>query len=170
MTNIEIDFLEAVNGCQKSIQFVKMGQCQTCDGSKKKPGSEELICGECDGLGIVKQRFSTSHYEQKCPACNGDGTIIQKCITCSGKGYTHTNAKETITIPRGVDNGMTLRVTKMGNYSAKGENGDLLIKVKVRDHPYFERKGKDIYTDKYITMTQTILGGKVNIDTIAGRQ
>jgi len=48
---------------------------------------------------------------------------------------------------------MNLRLSKKGNYFLKGENGDLLIKVNVRSHPYFKREGVDIHTEKFVTMT-----------------
>lgn len=76
--------------------------------------------------------------------------------------------KESVTIPKGVDSGINLRLTKKGNFSLKGDPGDLLIKVTVKPHHYFKRDGYDIITDKYITMTQAILGGSCKVDTISG--
>jgi DnaJ-class molecular chaperone len=38
-------------------------------------------------------------------------------------------------IPKGVDSGVNLRMSKKGNFSLKGESGDLLIKVTVKQHP-----------------------------------
>jgi DnaJ-class molecular chaperone len=35
-----------------------------------------------------------------------------------------------------------------GNYSSHGENGDLLVKVNIRPHPYFKRDGSNIQTEK----------------------
>ena len=43
-----------------------------------------------------------------------------------------------------------------------------MIKVNVREHPYFKRKGSDIYTDKFITFTQAIFGGVIKVNTISG--
>lgn len=77
--------------------------------------------------------------------------------------------KETITIPKGVDNGVNLRMNKKGNQALSGDHGDLLIKIAVRPHPYFKREGFDIITDKYITVTQAILGGPVTIETLSGK-
>ena len=48
-------------------------------------------------------------------------------MTCKGKGAVSTTAKETINIPKGVDNGINLRVSKKGHYSATGQPGDLMI-------------------------------------------
>ncbi len=88
-----------------------------------------------------------------CGTCHGEGTTFTACLTCNGAGAVYTTVKESITIPKGVDNGVNLRLSKKGNFSLKGDNGDLLIKVNVRPHPYFKREGADIHTDKYITMT-----------------
>lgn len=61
--------------------------------------------------------------------------------------------KESITIPKGVENGINLRLSKKGNFYIRGEPGDLLIKLNIRPHPYFKRDGVDIHTDKFITFT-----------------
>jgi DnaJ-class molecular chaperone len=60
-------------------------------------------------------------------------------------------------------------MSKKGNFSLKGEAGDLLIKVNVRPHPYFRREGSDIYTDKFITFTQAVLGGSTKVETLTGK-
>jgi len=59
-------------------------------------------------------------------------------------------------------------MAKKGNWSKSGKHGDLLIKVTVRDHNYFKREGDDIITEKFITVTQAILGTKVSIATLHG--
>ena len=61
-------------------------------------------------------------------------------------------------------------MTKKGNQPQGGEAGDLLIKIVVRPHPYFRREGADIYSDKYISVTQAILGGTVNVETLSGKK
>ena len=55
-----------------------------------------------------------------------------------------------------------------GNVSPHGPPGDLMIKVTVRDHPYFKRDKYDIHTDKYITVSQAILGGSTKVKTLTG--
>jgi molecular chaperone DnaJ len=58
-----------------------------------------------------------------------------------------------VSIPKGVDSGVNLRMSKKGNFSLKGEPGDLLIKVTVRPHTYFKREGTEIITEKHLTFT-----------------
>ena len=59
----------------------------------------------------------------------------------------HKQAKETITVPKGVDNGVNLRISKKGHTSLGGTPGDLMVQVKVKPHPYFKRDGSDIHTE-----------------------
>ena len=61
--------------------------------------------------------------------------------------------KETINIPKGVDNNVNLRVAKKGNGALAGPPGDLLINIKVKPDPYFRRDGSDIHTDLYLNVS-----------------
>jgi|TARA_B110000285_G_scaffold202392_1_gene237684 molecular chaperone DnaJ len=78
--------------------------------------------------------------------------IRNPCTTCRGKGAVNQSVKETINIPKGVDNGVNLRVSKKGNQGLQGPAGDLMIQVKVKPHPYFKRDGSDIHTDLFISI------------------
>lgn len=92
--------------------------------------------------------------QQVCGNCDGMGTIIRSpCMTCRGKGSVHATAKETINIPKGVDNGVNLRVAKKGHCGSGGPHGDLIIHVKVRPHSYFKREGANILSDLYLNIS-----------------
>ena len=78
--------------------------------------------------------------------------------------------KENINIPKGVDTGVNLRLSKKGNTSIGGRPGDLMIKVEVKSHPYFKREGANIFTEKYITFTQAVLGANLPIKTLYGNK
>jgi DnaJ-class molecular chaperone len=67
------------------------------------------------------------------------------------------SVKETISIPKGVDNGVNLRVSKKGNTELGGAAGDLMIQVKVKPHAYFKRDGSDIQTDLFISVADVSL-------------
>ena len=109
-------------------------------------------------------------YNTACTSCDGNGTITQQCISCTGQGQINMMVKEQISIPKGVEQGVNLRLSKKGNYYIRGEPGDLLIKLNIRPHPYFKREGVDIHTDKYISITQAILGSTTKIETIVGKK
>ena len=88
--------------------------------------------------------------------------------TCRGKGAVHSSVKETINVPKGVDSGVNLRVSKKGHYSPVGPPGDLMVQIKVKPHPYFKRDGSDINTDLYITISQAVLGAEIPVKTLYG--
>jgi molecular chaperone DnaJ len=161
--------MEAIQGCQKDVQFERVSVCSGCNGSKCKPGTSASSCSTCGGSGRVFYKQGFMSIAMECTSCNGEGkTIRNPCMKCYGKGQTNTTVKETINIPKGVDDNMNLRLQKKGHYSANGQHGDLYVKVKIKPHSYFKREQFDIHTTNFITISQAVLGGKVKIRTLYG--
>lgn len=80
----------------------------------------------------------------ECHNCHGTGqTIGQPCSNCSGEGVEVVKTSEELKIPRGIDNGATLRFKGKGHV-----NGDLIVKIGVRKHPMFRREGSDSHMEK----------------------
>jgi len=75
-----------------------------------------------------------------------------------------------VTIPAGVTDGQVLRLKGKGAPGlGEGEPGDALIEVGVKPHPIFKREGDDIVVEVPLTVDEAVLGGKVEVPTIAGR-
>lgn len=72
--------------------------------------------------------------------------------------------KLSVRIPAGVDNGSRIRVQGKG----EGAKGDLYLRVKVKPHPIYSRKGDDIYLEVPVTVYEAALGKKIEIPTIDG--
>jgi len=105
--------MEAIQGCQKQVVFDRVSVCSTCNGTKCKPGSSPSTCTTCGGSGQVMYKQGYMSIAMMCNSCNGEGTTIRNpCMTCYGKGYTNLNVKESINIPKGVDDNMNLRLQK----------------------------------------------------------
>jgi len=68
-----------------------------------------------------------------------------------------------VNIPPGIEDGQTLRLKGQG-----AGGGDALLTVKVRPHPRFERKGRDIHVDVEVPLATAVTGGKVQVPTIDG--
>lgn len=74
-----------------------------------------------------------------------------------------------VTIPPGSSEGKILRLKGQGAPGlGGGPPGDLQIALKVRPHPTFERRGKDIYVQVPITLDEAVLGAKIKVPTIDG--
>ena len=67
-----------------------------------------------------------------------------------------------VSIPPGVDNGSTVRISP-------DPGQQILIKIALARHPWFERKGNDLYLDLSIPVEDAILGAEVDVTTLTGR-
>lgn len=74
----------------------------------------------------------------------------------------------TIKIPAGVDTGSVIRLAGEGNPGVNGgEPGNLLVTIRVGRHPYFRREGNDISVEVPITVSEAVLGAKVEVPTLS---
>lgn len=72
-----------------------------------------------------------------------------------------------VKIPRGVHNGVVLRLAALGDDTYTDlPRGDLHLCVMVREHPVFQRQGDDLAVTKNISCIDAMLGCSVAIDTI----
>jgi DnaJ-class molecular chaperone len=74
-----------------------------------------------------------------------------------------------INIPPGTRDGQVLRLKGKGRPGVgDGPLGDALIEISVQPHPYFTRKGDDIYLDLPISLKEAVLGAKIKVPTPSG--
>lgn len=72
-------------------------------------------------------------------------------------------------IPAGIDEGQSVRLKGRGRAGRYGKQaGDLLLKVHIRPHPEYTRKGNDVYITQAIPYTTAVLGGKAYFKTLHG--
>ncbi|MFA6322646.1 MAG: molecular chaperone DnaJ [Candidatus Buchananbacteria bacterium] len=170
--DITLSFSEAAFGAEKSVTLNKDAVCQHCQGSKAEPGSKNITCKTCGGSGqIVRNIGFGIGLPSVCPDCQGQGSKAEKeCTVCRGQGVEKKTEIINIKIPEGIDNGQTIRVSGKGHGAAKnGQAGDLYLKIKVSSDPRFKRQGFDIHTQTEISFTIAALGGKIEIETLAGK-
>jgi len=74
-----------------------------------------------------------------------------------------------VRIPAGVRNEGKIRLRGQGGLGANGgPAGDLVLKVKVRKHPYFSIRGKQLHVRVPVTPLEAYAGAKVSIPTPEG--
>jgi DnaJ-class molecular chaperone len=74
-----------------------------------------------------------------------------------------------IKVPPGVRDGQQIRLKAQGAAGkGGGSRGDAFVKINVLPHPYFSRKGNDVYLDVPISMREALFGAKVKVPTIDG--
>jgi DnaJ-class molecular chaperone len=81
----------------------------------------------------------------------------------------HTRTVD-VRIPAGVGDGSRVRIASEGEPGAGGgASGDLYLRIRLAPHPLFERKGRDLYVKIALPVTIAVLGGEVEVPTIAGK-
>jgi molecular chaperone DnaJ len=166
---IDITFGEAMHGTVKKLSFTRLDTCNVCHGAGVEPGDEKT-CPTCKGSGQVTQVSGKMRFQITCSRCGGSGKLHSICRNCGGDGRVQRVDNLDVRIPPGAQTGSRVRVAGRGNAGTHGgPPGDLYIITKVEPHPYFERRGDDLYTVVPITVTEASLGAKVEVPTIDGR-
>lgn len=171
---INLTFEEAMTGIEKEINITKSETCETCKGSGSKPGSHSKTCTKCGGTGQVKVQRNTPLGSfvsvNTCDECNGKGTVVtDPCPECKGRGILRKSKKIKVNIPAGVDTGNVIPIRGQGEAGVNGgPPGDLYVAIRVMPHPFFKRKGDDIYVDTHISFAKASLGIELKVRTIDG--
>lgn len=75
-----------------------------------------------------------------------------------------------ITVPAGIENGQTIKITGHGGSGVNGgPKGDLYITFNINNHLTIKRLGNDLYTTTEIDLYTAVLGGEIIIDTLNGK-
>lgn len=179
--NIEVELsvpLERVaQGGEETVRFRRPVTCAACHGRGTEGGVAPKTCAVCKGTG----RIAHSRREEKdhvliqqistCPSCGGRGTTIEHpCHACHGSGEVEQEETLTVKIPRGIEEGMALRISGKGMPSSEagGIAGDLFVVVRSRPDARFERAGADLLRQENISLTDAVLGTVLDVPTLDG--
>lgn len=169
---VEIPFRTAVRGGKVRLSIPINEECATCDGSGAAPGAKSDTCKECSGRGTITFGQGSFSVPRPCPACLGRGNIPREfCPACSGRGEVTQKRRIAVTVPSGVDDGSKLRIAGQGERGPQGgPPGDLIVKFKVKDDPFFERDGLDLRCEVPINLAQAMMGSRVKVRTADNRR
>ncbi|MEP0814734.1 MAG: molecular chaperone DnaJ [bacterium] len=169
--NLTLEFADAYAGKTINYEYLRKEACPQCKGSGAEPGSGSRTCPECGGAGakVFQQGFFS--MRQTCTRCGGTGQVIgTPCTKCQGRRYVQKLERVEVKVPPGVDTGSRIRLSGKGEGGINGgPPGDLYLNVEVRPHPFFERRGDNIYCEMPITYAEAVLGAQIDIPTVDGR-
>lgn len=75
-----------------------------------------------------------------------------------------------ITIPAGIENGQTIKISGHGGKGINGgPNGDLLITFSINNHPKIKRLENNLYTTIDLDLYTAVLGGEITLETLSGK-
>ncbi|CAL9084685.1 unnamed protein product [Musa textilis] len=167
---LEISFMEAVQGCTKTVTFQTAVTCEECDGAGFPPGTKPEACRACRGSGMIFMQNGPFRLQTTCSQCGGSGkTVKNLCKSCKGQRVVRGVKSVKLDVMPGVDDNETIKVYRSGGADPDGNQpGDLYVTIKVREDPVFRREKADIHVDAVLSITQAILGGTIQVPTLTG--
>lgn len=173
--DLEITLKDVLEGKKVNIDVPHTVVCDKCNGTGGKDG-KVTTCKTCGGSGQVqtvrRSPFGNMVTVSDCPDCHGRGTTsAEKCPFCRGAGRTTKDAKISLSIPKGMDEGMRLRVSGEGNAGYNGgPAGDLFVIIHVKQDPVFDRDGANLWTGVVTSYPKLVLGGEETVSTLEGEK
>ncbi len=111
------------------------------------------------------------------PGVNTEAQLAIPFLTAIRGGETkidiergnHQHESLVVKIPPGIESGAKLRLRGQGEPGEQGgARGDLTILVEVEPHPYFTRDGRNLSVEVPVSVSEAILGAKVDVPTLDG--
>ncbi|MCB9169680.1 MAG: molecular chaperone DnaJ [Flavobacteriales bacterium] len=163
---IKLDLQEVAQGVEKKIKVNKL---------VRGKGSEYGTCSTCQGSGQVTRVQSTflGHMQtvSTCPACGGIGRTVSKRAPGSDEhGLVREERIVDVRIPAGVEEGMQLNISGMGNEApAGGVPGDLLVVIEEEPHQELKRDGMHLHYEAFLNVADAALGCAIEVPLINGK-
>jgi molecular chaperone DnaJ len=169
---MRLDFMEAALGATRTISVPHHTHCQVCAGSGLNKGAAPKQCATCGGAGQVIQAQGFLRIRTVCPACRGQGQVVDpkdQCAGCRGSGRVREVFETQVKIPAGTYPGLQIRLAGKGEVGDPGgPSGDLYITLDVEQHDLFKRDGADVYVTVGVPYPVMCLGGEIEVPTVHG--
>jgi molecular chaperone DnaJ len=168
--DLTLTFEEAVFGIAKKVTVRHRETCPQCKGTGAAAGKSATTCKQCNGRGQVRYQQGFFSISRGCPICHGAGVVItDPCSKCRGEQTVQAETTLDVKVPAGVEEGTRILYNGHGDAGVHGgPNGDVYVVLHVKEHPFFEREGKDLYCVVPISYSQAALGAEIKIPTLEG--
>jgi molecular chaperone DnaJ len=163
---LKLTLAEISEGVEKQLKLQKL---------VRGKGTEYSTCPTCKGAGQVHRVQSTFLGQMQtvttCPTCGGIGQTVSKRAPGSDpNGLVREESLVNVKIPAGVEEGMQLNLSGLGNEApAGGVPGDLLVVIEEENHAELKRDGNNLHYEAFITMVDAALGTNIEVPLVIGK-
>lgn len=168
--DLEVNLNEVIQGAKKTIIYKRKTICNFCKGTGSETG-RLIKCPVCNGTGKVRSKsgFLTGFIfetTKTCKNCNGRGQIPEiVCKNCQGRGYVIKDEIVNIDLPPHFDPYELIKIPYLGDQDPiTKKSGDLIIRIRLKPHPKFKIKGRDIIGEIELNLIDLILGKEFTLD------
>lgn len=166
--DVEVSFLDALRGGSIQVGVARPANCRACRG---EGGTGRKPCSGCGGTGRRTMRTFGMNMVVQCDECGGAGSVYEReCDTCGGTGRVREPTRLNVRLPAGVRTGQIIRLRGQGGEGTRGgPPGDLLLTVRVGEHPFLRRDGDDLEMDLPLRLAEAVGGASVEVPLPTGR-
>ena len=106
-----------------------------------------------------------------CESCAGLKPLQRmQCPNCRGLGFSTSERTEEVDLPAGMFDRMVVRKSEIGKFDMQaGKRGDLVLRIKIKQHSFLSVLGRDITCTVPITIFEAVLGAEVEVPTASGK-
>lgn len=162
------------SGCTRKLAMKKNALCKACNG---KGGENVKSCDDCQGRGMkVEYRQIAPGMVQQiqgpCRPCQGTGEIMSekdKCKECNGQKIVQERQIFEVHVDAGMRDGQKITFERQGDQQPDSEPGDVVIVLREKPHPIFNRDGLDLRMTMEISLLEALCGFQRTITHLDGR-
>jgi molecular chaperone DnaJ len=163
---VEVELEALLAGTEVSLEVPRQVRCEACEATGADP-DDRTPCEACGGSGKSSGR---RWLRGACGACGGRGWVAgRRCQVCGGEGRHGCTARFRVHVPPGAGHGQQLKLAGKGDEpGGAGSPGDLFVVIAVREHPFFRRRGTDLFLDLPVTLGEAALGADLAVPLLDG--
>ena len=150
--------------------------CKGC-GGRGAQNASSTKCKRCNGTGVqvrvMQHGIMRSQVQTSCSMCQGTGRYISasnRCAMCQGSGNVTETRTVTVAVPKGAQNGDTIRLSGAGNQAHGCKPGDVVFVIHENPHPVFKRKDTLLVMKMKISLSEALCGFARTVDTLDHRK
>jgi len=176
---IPIELEDLFNNTTKKIEIKQRVCCLDCSGRGVTDSSFIKECTACGGTGMVMRIMQMGpgmihQTRSMCDKCKGEGKIIDPagiCRVCHGTKLVIKNKIINLPIEKGFRDNKKIVIPEMAHHEpGADEQGDLILTLKILDHPVFKREGFNLIHEKNILLSEALCGVKFKLYHLDARE
>jgi len=148
---------------------------------------EEVYSGVTRQLPIIRKVIDDTAGSSTCSACEGKGRVIQvvrigpmmqqiqqSCPNCQGSGSSAKLKSQRevleVFVEKGTPDGHKIVVHGKADEAPGCEPGDVVVVVRLQDHPRFLRREADLYMQVEVSLAEALMGFRIVVPHLDGRK
>jgi curved DNA-binding protein len=141
------------------------------EGARRSPGSERFSA-DVDVEDLLSELFGAERAQRARQGADVEAELEVDFLDAVRGEEVRIGvggASLRVRIPPGSEDGTRVRLAGKGSPGARGgAAGDLYLRLRVRPHAFFTRRGDDLLLDLPVTVPEAVLGARVDVPTPEG--